>query len=259
MPKRGHNTDGGQRNETGSVMPIYWRLTESLLPSVPVAVFNKCTLHRESETKLLIMGSTMEIPSITIDIEDGLGTIVSAWMQDDPDVPALIVIVFEFKVLVASPITGEIVYNKENPEATCAVIVDECICFATATCVIVDHLALEVEPVVYNYENPLISILGDSLIICHSNYDGTFSLERIPVGSVEVIETKIYTGPTDLGMPIALNSSTINKDAFLIRILCSKGLLVLSSHNILKIKGNYCDVSFYKCLIIHRHNITTIV
>ena len=239
MPKRGRARDG---EASGKSMPNFWNLTETLLPSIPIAVFDRCTLHRQTDTRLLLLGTSNETHSVIIDVDGGLGTIISASMRDDFERVALLTVVFETRIVVASSITGEIVYNKENPEATQAVIAGDCICLSAPTSVIVDHLAIEADPVVYNYDNPLITAVNDSLILCHSNYDGTFSIDQINVNEIEVTESKLYTGPTEMGMPLAIGSVKMSSGIF-VRILCSSGLMVLSEDKFVKIKGDYCDVS----------------
>ena len=140
MSKRGRERD---EEPKATQMPTSWNLRQTVLPSVPIAVFNRsvqneissfgifrvainncvfgrCTLHRLDDSTFLLNGIDDRDPSLTIEIQGQSGPVLYASMQDDPSSPALLLFIFETRVVVVSSITGEIVYDKPNPEATSA-------------------------------------------------------------------------------------------------------------------------------------------
>ena len=80
--------------------------------------FDRCTLHRLDDCTFLLNGIDARDPSLTIEIQGQSGPVLYASMQDDPSSPAMLLFIFETRVVVVSSITGELVYDKPNPEAT---------------------------------------------------------------------------------------------------------------------------------------------
>lgn len=179
---------------------------------------------------------------MTIGIPGALGPVLHSTMQDDPSSPALLMFLFQARSIVVSGVTGEIVYDKPNPNATSCVLVQETVVFSTDRSLIIDHLTLPVEPIEIELNSPVISRLGSTLVAAYIGVDKQLHVEQFDVTSAECPRQNIINTEATYGPPIAVGSDITDVGQAYVRILCSRGMICCMGDRLVQIAGIYSDV-----------------
>ena len=116
--------------------------------------------------------------------------------------------------------------------------------FATAVSIIVDHLALTVDPICIEMTSPVISRLGTTIVAAYLGVDGQIHIDQIDVMESEVPQKEVVTTEACYGPPIAMSADTTDTGETYVRVLCSRGLLCCMGEELVKIAGQYSDASY---------------
>jgi|TARA_R100000455_G_C6262454_1_gene117731 hypothetical protein len=116
--------------------------------------------------------------------------------------------------------------------------------FATAVSIIVDHLALTVDPICIEMTSPVVSRLGTTIVAAYLGIDGQIHIDQIDVMESEVPRNEVVTTEACYGPPIAMSADTTDTGETYVRVLCSRGLLCCMGEELVKIAGQYSDASY---------------
>ena len=116
--------------------------------------------------------------------------------------------------------------------------------FATAVSIIVDHLALTVDPLCIEMTSPVVSRLGTTIVAAYLGIDGQIHIDQIDVMESEVPRNEVVTTEACYGPPIAMSADTTDTGETYVRVLCSRGLLCCMGEELVKIAGQYSDASY---------------
>jgi len=127
--------------------------------------------------------------------------------------------------------------------------------FATAVSIIVDHLALTVDPICIEMTSPVVSRLGTTIVAAYLGIDGQLHIDQIDVMESEVPRNEVVTTEACYGPPIAMSADTTDTGETYVRVLCSRGLVCCMGEELVKMAGQYSDVSYAAIFYQTRHSL----